>query len=203
MRDAPLSRTHLPRVIDHVEGLYAEFPPDYHYHTIAHTREVVRAAVLIATEEGMTGREQVLVEVAAWFHDVGYPRMLDAHEELSAFRSLLVLTRMGISFKDIELIEGCILVTTLGSEPRNALEAVLADADMIHLTMDDFWEWSTRLRREWEATRNLYMTDTDWVLNNIRFMRSVRFRTRFGQRVLMPRLEANIAILEGLLVEEE
>lgn len=194
----PLDRTHLPALEAHVRKLYSGLSEKYYYHTLDHTLTVVRAVREITEADGFTEHEKLIAEVAAWFHDVGYAKANDGHEELSSFRSMLVMTRMGISFDDMELIEGCILVTQLGSEPKTRLQAVLCDADMYHLASDDFWEWSTRLRMEWEVTKGLHMDDAQWLLNNINFMSSVKYRTDYGKRVLLPRLEANIRKLEAM-----
>lgn len=199
MKEISLNTSHLLLVEAHVRKLYADLPEKFHYHTLEHTLAVVSAASEIAEHEDLTDHEKLVVEVAGWFHDVGYAKSNQGHEELSSFRSLLALTRMGVSLHDIELVEGCILVTQLGSKPKTKLQAVLCDADMYHLTADDFWEWSTRLRMEWEATGQVKMNDLEWVKNNIKFMSSVKFKTAYGQSHLKPRLDANIAKLHTML----
>jgi len=199
MQQTALNPSHLPLVEAHVRRLYAKLSEKFHYHTLEHTLTVVRAAKEIAEHEELSEREKLVAEVAGWFHDVGYAKSNQGHEELSSFHSMLVLTRMGVSFSDMELIEGCILVTQLGSEPKTKLQAVLCDADMYHLTCDDFLDWSTKLRMEWEATGQVKMNDVEWVRNNIRFMGSVKFKTAYGLSHLKPRLDANIAKLETML----
>jgi predicted metal-dependent HD superfamily phosphohydrolase len=194
----PLDSSHLATIEAHVRQLYAALPAHYAYHTLDHTLTVVKATRLIAAHEDLSDHEKCIVEAAAWFHDVGYARTSAGHEELSAFRSLLVLTRMGVNFTDIERIEACIMVTMLGSEPTDRMQAVLCDADMFHLASDDFWEWSTRLRKEWEAARQQFMTDAEWVANNISFMRSVKMRTDYGRKVMQPCIDANISSLEQM-----
>jgi predicted metal-dependent HD superfamily phosphohydrolase len=194
-----INLSHLTLVEAHVRELYSNISPVFHYHSLEHTLTVVHATREIGQHESLTEHEQLIAETAAWFHDVGYARSNVGHEELSSFRSTLVLTRMGVSFDDMELIEGCILVTQLGSEPTNQMQDVLCDADMYHLTMDDFWLWSGRLRREWQETQGLKMTNAEWTLNNIRFMGSVKMRTGYGQNVLLPRIQANIIKLEEML----
>lgn len=196
-----INSTHLLLVEDRVRKLYASIPEVFHYHSLEHTLTVVTATREIAAAEGLSRHDRIITEIAAWFHDVGYAKSNVGHEELSSFRSMLVLTRMGVSFEDMELIEGCIMITRLGSEPGSAIQAVLCDADMYHLTNDDFWLWSGRLRKEWEATQDLQMTDAEWMMNNIRFMNSVKFRTGYGQRVLLPRLQANVQKIERMLDE--
>ncbi len=192
MKGERLNLSHLTLVEAHVRELYSNISPVFHYHSLEHTLTVVHATREIGQHESLSEHEQLIAEIAAWFHDVGYARSNVGHEELSSFRSTLVLTRMGVSFDDMELIEGCILVTQLGAEPKNRMQAALCDADMYHLTMDDFWLWSGRLRKEWQETQGLNMTDAEWTLNNIRFMGSVQMRTYYGQKVLLPRIQANI-----------
>jgi uncharacterized protein len=199
MKGERLNLSHLTLVEAHVRELYSNISPVFHYHSLEHTLTVVHATREIGQHESLSEHEQLIAEIAAWFHDVGYARSNVGHEELSSFRSTLVLTRMGVSFDDMELIEGCILVTQLGSEPKNQMQDVLCDADMYHLTMDDFWLWSGRLRREWQETQGLKMTNAEWTLNNIRFMGSVKMRTGYGQNVLLPRIQANIIKLEEML----
>lgn len=203
MTKTTLSPSHLPQIEAHVRKLYASLPEKFHYHSLEHTLTVVKAAKEIAENEGLGAHQRLIAEVAGWFHDVGYAKSNQGHEELSSFRSMLVLTRMGVSFEEIELIEGCILVTQLGSEPKSTLQAVLCDADMYHLTSDDFWDWSTKLRMEWEATGQVKMNDVEWVRNNIKFMGTVKFKTAYGQSHLKPRLDANIAKLETMLQSME
>ncbi|MCF8258716.1 MAG: HD domain-containing protein [Flavobacteriales bacterium] len=203
MKETALNPSHLPLIEAHVRKLYSRLPEKYHYHTLGHTLTVVKAAKEIAVGEGLSEHEQLIVEVAGWFHDVGYAKSNVGHEELSSFRSMLTLVKLGISYDDMELIEGCILVTQLGSEPKSNLQAVLCDSDMYHLACDDFWEWSMRLRMEWEATGQATMNDVDWLKNNIKFMRTVNFRTEYGRARLYPRLQANIAKLEEMLQRSE
>jgi len=199
LRELPLQRAHLLEIEAHVRKLYANMPGIYRYHTLKHTVAVVEAAKLIVREDELSEEEGLLAEAAAWFHDVGYLRSLSDHESLSAFRSLLFLTRLGVNSNDVELIEQCIMVTKLGEEPQTTVQQVLCDADMTHLASDDFLLWSERLRKEWEAIRGLIMTDREWIQNNINFMRTVRYHSNHGKKVMQPQLEANIKTLERML----
>lgn len=199
LRELPLERGHLLEIEMHVREIYSKIPRFYRYHTLKHTIAVVESAKLIVREDGLTEHDGLLAEAAAWFHDVGYLRSLADHESMSAFRSLLFLTRLGINGNDVELIEQSILVTKLGAKPQSLVQQVLCDADMAHLASDDFLLWSDRLRKEWGAIRGLIMTDREWIQNNINFMRTVQFHTTYGKTVMRPQMEANMRTLEGML----
>ncbi len=194
-----LDYSHLEQIEAHVRKIYSTLSHAFHYHALDHTITVVKATREISHHEGLTDHQKMITEVAAWFHDVGYSKSSEGHEELSSFRSMLALSKMGISFEEMELIEGCILVTRLGSEPKNQMQAVLCDADLYHLSTDDFRTWSEKLRREWQATQAKEMSDEQWLRNNIIFMSGVSMRTGYGQRVLVPRIQANILKLETML----
>jgi len=198
-----LNRSHLPTIEAYVRGLFVGLPAIYRFHTLDHTLAVVSATREIALLEKLSDNEQLLVEVSAWFHDVGYLRSLAEHETMSAFRSLLFLSRLGIDLDDVERIEQCILVTKLGSKPWNDMQRVLCDADMWHLTCPEFYTWSERLRKEWVAMKGLHMTDTEWIQNNLNFMRGVKFHTHYAQEIMQPRLVENIKTLEDMLQKTE
>jgi predicted metal-dependent HD superfamily phosphohydrolase len=198
-----LNHSHLPTIEAYVRGLFVGLPTIYRFHTLDHTLAVVAASKEIAKLEGLPEHEQLLVEASAWFHDVGYLRSLAEHETMSAFRSLLYLSRMGIHLDDIERIEQCILVTKLGSKPMNDMQKVLCDADMWHLTCPEFQMWSGRLRKEWGAMKGLVATDAEWIQNNLNFMRGVKFHTHYAKEIMQLRLAANIQTLEDMLQKIE
>ena len=50
------------------------------YHSIEHTRLVASVSAKIAVAEGIDKRNQQIVEVAAWFHDIGHAVSLTDHE---------------------------------------------------------------------------------------------------------------------------
>lgn len=195
----PLSHEDLLKVETRARELLRGMPPIYRFHTLPHTEAVVCAVRQIASFEAMTDHQRRLVEAAAWFHDVGYLKSLAEHENLSAFSSLIFLMRLGVQPEDIDQIESCIMATRLGSVPRSVIQKVIADADMWHLTTPEFLQWADKLRKEWKAMKGLEYSDREWLENNIRFMRTVKFHTLHGQQVLAPRLEANIAHIENLI----
>lgn len=195
----PLSAEDLIKVETRARELLKGMPPIYRFHTLPHTEAVVNAVREIASFEEMSDHERRLVEAAAWFHDVGYLKSLAEHENLSAFSSLIFLMRLGVQPEDIDKIESCIMATRLGHEPQTTIQKIIADADMWHLTTPEFLQWADKLRREWKAMKGLDYTDREWLENNIRFMRTVKFHTKHGKLSLSPRLETNILAVQSML----
>ncbi len=53
------------------------------YHTIDHTRWVVKNAEIIGATENLTEDEMNILAASAWFHDTGYIRRYKGHEKES------------------------------------------------------------------------------------------------------------------------
>ena len=50
--------------------------PDFVYHNLQHTKDVVDAGLEIAEGTGITKEDKELVLIAAWFHDSGYSKSI-------------------------------------------------------------------------------------------------------------------------------
>ena len=57
--------------------------PKLVYHTIDHTRAVVKAFIEIGNATSLSEKELELGTVAAWFHDTGYTKTTTFHEQKS------------------------------------------------------------------------------------------------------------------------
>ena len=79
-----MSEEFLNQVRDHVSNYFREqAPPENVYHNLGHTSDVVEAVKEIAQAEGVTDEELELILIAAWFHDLGYVKCCNGHEDLS------------------------------------------------------------------------------------------------------------------------
>ena len=113
------------------------------YHDVTHTNEVVQSAIEIGIGEKLSEDELEMVQIAAWFHDVGYIEKTDGHEEVGIQYARKFLTGEQYPTNKIEIISGCILATRVPQKPINKLEKILCDADLFHLhhvyerTVDD------------------------------------------------------------------
>src|SRR5688572_2295549 len=124
-----------------VESLFEKQLPDqYTYHNIQHTREVVAAAQLIGVKSSLLQEDQEVVLLAAWLHDAGYCSRYDNHEEDSMRFARKFLEEQQTDLAKTEKVLGCIKATRYPQQPQNLLEEVLCDADMYHITLDNYFE---------------------------------------------------------------
>jgi len=155
------------------------------YHNIDHTRDVVEAADLLAEKSGLNKEETELVKIAAWFHDIGYPVDYENHEDKSKDIASIFLTSKGVSEEKISIITSCIEATRIPQNPKNILEKVLCDADMYHLSQDDFCEKSVLLRLEQNNLRGTKTGKTAFMRESMRFLEKPYF-TDYASENLMP-----------------
>ncbi|CAM1360258.1 Phosphohydrolase [Tenacibaculum soleae] len=150
------------------------------YHNVFHTQRVVEKAKELV--EGMQIDEASANKLllAAWFHDTGYIKQIDDHEEESVKIAVLFFRERNVSETIIKEISELILVTKMGVTPVTELEKIICDADCSHLGSKNFSEYNSLLRKEWELTKNHVVSDFEWIEENIIFLTNYRFYTSFA-----------------------
>lgn len=122
--------------------------PMLHYHSIEHTKDVVRAVERYALLEGVTDEGLFLLKSAATYHDAGFVENYEKNEPIGARMAEEILPKYGYSDQHIAQIKELIFVTQIPHKPKNKLEQIICDADLDYLGRDDFHEIADRLRRE-------------------------------------------------------
>jgi predicted metal-dependent HD superfamily phosphohydrolase len=183
--------------------LEKQLPAQYKYHNLQHTQEVVAAAQLIATKSHLLDEDQEIVLVAAWLHDAGYCRRYDNHEEESIRLARSFLEEQRMDTPKIEKVLGCIRATRYPQQPHNLLEEVVCDADMYHITLDDYFERAEQLRQELTNVKNKDISRGEWIATNREFMKSHLFFTPYGKTEMEAAKEKNIKKLKKALKEME
>lgn len=149
--------------------LKEKLPNQYIYHNISHTKRVVDFIREISEFEKIAKKDIQILELAGWFHDVGYINGNDDHEINSAKIAHDFLEKEKTSSATIEKVKKCILITTNTEEPKNIFEKIILDADCGHLGNKNYSEVSELLREEWILLGNDPLTDIEWIENNIDF----------------------------------
>lgn len=140
------------------------------YHNLNHTKEVVDACKLIGEKSGLTDEELDLVQIAAWFHDIGYMVDYQNHEEESRRIASKFLLAGGMEPEKINIITGCIDATKIPQSPKSKLEEVICDADMFHLSLSNFCERTILLNVEKNMFNKDQIAPVDFYQESIRFL---------------------------------
>ncbi len=181
------------------EILQNEISSELTFHNYGHTRMVVEAVNTIGKAEKLDEGEIEIVQLAAWFHDTGYRDTYEGHEEKSQEIAVEFLKSEDVPSAKIEKVTGCILATQLDVAPKNKLEEILCDADMLHISNEKYEMYADNLRAEWSKVNNKNYTDFEWHQMNLEFVSKYRFYTSFGQEAVAKEKEKIIDKLQKKL----
>lgn len=147
-----------------------------HYHSIAHTKDVVRAVEHYALLEGVTDEGLFLLKSAATYHDAGFVESYEKNEPIGARMAEEILPKYGYSEQHIEKIKELIFVTQIPHQPKNHLEEIICDADLDYLGRDDFHEIADKLRLELKEHGKID-SDRKWDEMQVAFLNMHRYFT--------------------------
>lgn len=170
-------------------------PPHLLFHDLDHTLSVTRTALGIGEAVGLSGRDLMLLELAALFHDTGYAKAYLGHEDHSAELASTFLTKQGMPHREIATVCAAVLATRKGATPRSLLQRVLRDADSAKAGQADFEEKGERLRRELETVQGRPIAATDWIRENLNYLTAHRFHTPYARQRYGAQKAINLATL--------
>ncbi len=157
-------------------------PEDMTYHSINHTKDVVRSAQEIAEKNAISEEDYEILTIAAWFHDLGYVKGCERHEESGSLMARSFLEEKDYPEEKIQKVEGCIMATKMPQDPRNALEQILCDADLMHLADGNYFEKADLLHKEIENTRLCKISENEWLEMNQEFLDQHCFFTEYAKK---------------------
>ncbi|MCG8475453.1 MAG: DUF5706 domain-containing protein [Cytophagales bacterium] len=188
----------MSKLIRDVESFAREFfskSQPLSYHNLEHTQNVVRLCRIIGEDEGISEHEMLLLEIAAWFHDIGYCKSCSEHEERSSGMACEYI-QSKLNQEDLKVIQGCIMATQLTEKPQTLLQKIICDADLSHLGSLDYFERAESLRQELIESSGMKISKSDWVKKNIDFLSKHRFYTDYANRILEPVKQKHLEVLK-------
>jgi len=171
------------------------------FHTIKHTLRVLSNAELIASETDLTEDQINTVRISALFHDAGYVDDYVGHEAKSAEYAAAFLRSKSVDEENINLVVGAILATKIPQQPKNIIDKIVCDADLMHLASDDYFEQAELIRQEWTNMGRGKLDKYQFELNSLTFFREHRFKTEYGRTVLQAKKEENAKQLGKRIIE--
>jgi len=173
-----------------------------HYHSIAHTKDVVAAAERIALLEGVTDEGLFLLKSAATYHDAGFIEQYDKNEPIGVRLAQEILPKYGYTQEHIDRIKELIYVTTIPHQPKNLLEEIMCDADLDYLGRDDFHQIADRLRRELREHGKIE-SDRQWDEIQVKFLNAHKFFTKTAKSMRDKKKAENLQEVMDRLARDE
>lgn len=169
--------------------LKKELNPNFTYHNLNHTKMVVEGAIVIGNGENLTDEDMEILVLAAWFHDTGYVNGQQSHEEESVRIATEFLEQSNVDEYKISQVTNCILATKVNALPKEKIHMVIRDADMFHLSQDDYENYLDNLRKEFFLIDGKTYSDLEWSNLNINFLNNHQFYTDFAQKLILEKKE--------------
>ena len=173
------------------------------FHTLDHTLSVVHHCEMIGKEEGVTDGDLDAVLVAAWFHDTGYLRQLENHEQASVDLVTRFFEQHTADNSFREIVVSCIRATTRIEKPQSLPEQIILDADVAHLGDPDFIRISRQLKKERSNCSNCKVSSGDYWEETLLFMQHQKFYTNYARKVYCPVKELNLRMVEDLVSKQK
>lgn len=170
--------------------------PKFVFHSMDHTEDVAEASSRMSEHYKLSEEDHFVLMLAAWFHDTGYSLGFAAgHEEESVRIAMGFLHEHNVDEAIIQRVGSAIRATRMPQSPVTILEQILCDADLYHLSTDDFKARNQLLKQEQEALLGQKISKKEWRKSNVEFLTRHQYFTDFGKKVLEPKKMENIQLL--------
>jgi uncharacterized membrane-anchored protein YitT (DUF2179 family)/predicted metal-dependent HD superfamily phosphohydrolase len=177
-----------------LQKLQQELPAYLTYHNAAHTEGVMKATAHLCQREGVPEEDRWLLMTAALFHDAGFLRTYDNHEEMSCDVAWETLPAYGYRNESIEAVCRLIMVTKLPQAPTSHYEEIICDADLYYLGTVEFAVIAGQLYKEWQAAGHV-QSEEEWKARQLRFLQHHRYFTATARAEMDPKKKAHIRAL--------
>jgi len=167
------------------------------YHNLDHTFDVVTAVTILSDRENLTPLETEIMVIAAWFHDTGYIKGCDNHEDASIAIAQDFLKEKGKDEVYINAVSKIIKATTYNYMPETIFEKIIRDADYSHFGREDYLSICENLRKEWEVTSQKFYTNQEWAKENLKILSKYHvYYTNYALENWQPIKEKNIKLIK-------
>jgi predicted metal-dependent HD superfamily phosphohydrolase len=202
MHQEKKSKYILDEISEFVTQLFNEKMPGWAvYHNLSHTLETVTGCKEIGRGSGLKDEDLEILSVAAWLHDTGYIYQVDEHEEKSSEIAISFLNKRGYPADRINTVINCILATKISVTPKNLMESVICDSDLISLGSPDYFKKNDLLKLEIERRENIKITDFDWLKRSLNFLAKHSYFTDYAKIKYGSQIENNIITLQKMIKE--
>lgn len=176
----------------------------YSYHNFNHTQSVVNATKELCDHEKVNSEERQLLLVAAWFHDTGYIKGIEHHEEESIKIVSEFLKENNQSEEFIAKVSKLISATSKEYVPQSFLEKIIKDADYIHIISSEYISTCELLRIELKNTGVISFSNLEWATENYDFLLNKhRFYTEHAQKNWQPLKEKNLVRIHKKIMKQK
>ena len=190
----------LKKVKEHIGTTFrSHHMAEYTYHNMTHTSEVVQSVTEIARAMNVSTEDIELLQIAAWFHDIGYIEKCIGHENISVDYATTFLSENNFPEERIKKVVSLIKATKVPHNPQNLLEEIICDADLHHIGTNNFEVKGELYRTEVEKKENISFNQDEWLKKNLQFFNQHKFFTPYAKSRFETQKNININKIEKKL----
>jgi len=176
-----------------------ELPPELVYHDMAHTTSVRETSRILAEHYQLDNKQKEAMEIAAIFHDSGYIKVYQGHEEVSQEIADVFLKQHNYPEEQLILVKELIAATKLVYEPKNLLQEIIKDSDLNNLGQGKYLRTISNLRDEIKVFLGTQYEDKEWYQTNIKFIDGHTYFTDKAKELFNAKKKKNLKKVKKLL----
>ena len=161
------------------------------YHNAEHTGQVLEAVEKLSALENLSDFDRFILSTAALFHDTGFLKGNENHEEESCIIAGEILPSYAYTEAEIDEVCRIIMATKPGSSPADKLQQLMCDADLYYLGTDSFIERSAHLYDEMKYLGKV-KNEKDWQQVQISFLTSHKYYSNAARQQLNKIKQQNV-----------
>ena len=168
--------------------------PRFVFHNLDHTEDVADACSRMADYYQLNAEDRYVLSLSAWFHDTGYTAgHIEGHEDVSIQIASGFLRQHQVDETVIQRVNSAIQATRMPQSPLSQGEKILCDADLMHLSTEDFKARNQLLKQERENLLETKISKKEWQRGYIQFLENHKYFTEYGQQFLEPKKLTNLS----------
>jgi len=166
---------------------------NFEYHNIDHIQNVVGEVKSLGKKSGLSEDNIANLQIAAWFHDLGYEKGVVDHEETSCEIAKEFLISENVSENIISEIVDLIKATRPGFESFETIsQKIIRDADLSNAGLKGFKKCSNALRAEWVKIQDRQYDDEGWYNLQIDYLTNLEFLSKAAKKKYSKRRKKNL-----------
>lgn len=180
------------------EQLETHLDKTLYYHGAHHTHYVYNAALKIAEFEKVTGDDHTILMTAVLFHDYGFLKTYNDHEEMGCQLAHEILPAYQYNQSQIELVSSMIIRTKIPQIACNKLEEIICDADLDYLGTNDFLTIGNQLFNEF-MHYGVVNDEEGWNRLQLKFLNAHQYFTEYAKKYRELKKQENIKLIANIV----
>ena len=177
---------------------------DFDYHNSSHTLQVVEEVRQLGKLTKLSDTQMFELEIAAWFHDLGYSEGVEGHENISASIAENYLKEHSCPPQTVESVKSLIYATNPSfTDYQSISQKLIRDADLSNAGLEEFIKWNSKLRKEWSQKLSREFTDNEWEIAQYEYLNSLKYLSEAAKARYNKVKEQNLDFYKGRVLESD